>query len=139
MYVVETEPDLFTDLVSFWLYQKYVSESTSSNFTTEETAYGAVLEFILDKFEQDQNLALYNEALFSKWIKFLFHVPDLKSSSHKRRIEHHIRNILDRVKTTNLKSLFRILITDFLIKRVGVRQELQRFAVEYIQGILVLM
>lgn len=51
MYVVETEPDLFTDLVSFWLYQKFVAESTASNFTTEETAYGAVLEFILDKFE----------------------------------------------------------------------------------------
>ena len=53
MYVVETEPNLFTDLVSFWLYQKYVSEPTSSNYTTEETSYGAVLEFILDKYEQD--------------------------------------------------------------------------------------
>jgi len=37
-----------------------------------------------------------------------------------------------------LKSLFRTLINEFLIKRVGVKQELQRFAVDYIQGILVL-
>lgn len=79
MYVVETEPDLFTDLVSYWLYQKYMSELQSSNFTTEETAYGAVLEFILDKFEQDSNLALYSASLFTKWVKFLLAIPDLKS------------------------------------------------------------
>lgn len=26
-YVVETEPDLFTDLVSYWLFQKFMGES----------------------------------------------------------------------------------------------------------------
>ena len=124
MYVIETEPNLFTDLVSFWLYQKFMSEPTASNFTSEDTAYGAVLEFILEKFEQDSNLALYNESLFSKWIKFLLHIPDLKAHGHKKRLEHHLRSILGQIKTTNLKSLFRILITEFFINRVGVRQEL---------------
>jgi len=95
LYVVETEPDLFTDLVSFWLYQKYMAELQSSNFTTEETAYGAVLEFIFNKFEQDSNLALYSESLFSKWIKFLQTIPDLKGHGHKRRVERHIGTMLD--------------------------------------------
>ena len=40
--------------------------------------------------------------------------------------------MLDKVKTTNLKQLFKILVTEFLIKRVGVREELQRFTVGYI-------
>mmetsp|Transcript_44843 Transcript_44843/g.59551 ORF Transcript_44843/g.59551 Transcript_44843/m.59551 type:complete len:143 (+) Transcript_44843:1102-1530(+) len=115
-----------------------MSEPTSSNFTSEETSYGVVLEFILTKFEQDSNLALYDDSLFTKWIKFLLHIPDLKASNLKRRLEHHLRAILDCVKTTNLKSRFRILISEFLTKRVGVRQEIQRFAVDYIQGILVL-
>ena len=67
-YVIETEPDLFTDLASYWLFVKYMHESQPSNFTTHETAYEAVLYFIFEKFEQDPNLALYNELLFSKWL-----------------------------------------------------------------------
>jgi len=35
-----------------------------------------------------------------------------------------------------LKSLFKILITAFLVKRVGVRQELSRFTVDYLHNIL---
>lgn len=77
-YVVETEPDLFTDLASYWLYQKFMCESTASNFTTEDTSYSVVLEYILAKFEQDSNLALYDDNLFSKWIKFLIRIPDIK-------------------------------------------------------------
>lgn len=53
-------------------------ESTASNFTTEDTSYSVVLEYILAKFEQDSNLALYDDNLFSKWIKFLIRIPDLK-------------------------------------------------------------
>ena len=78
-YVVETEPDLFTDLASYWLFVKFMHESQPSNFTTHETAYEAVLYFIFEKFEQDPNLALYNELLFSKWLEFLRKIPDLKS------------------------------------------------------------
>ena len=136
--MVETEPDLFTDLVGYWLFQKFISESQASNYTSEDTSYGAVLEFILERFEQDSNLALYSDNLFSKWIKFLLKIPDLKSSGLKRRLEHHFVTILNKVKTTNLKSLFRILITEFLIKRLGVRQELQSFTVDYLQNILVM-
>ena len=50
-YVVETEPDQFTDLATYWLYLKFMGQSQASNFTTQETAYEAVLYFILDKFE----------------------------------------------------------------------------------------
>ena len=67
-YVVETEPDLFTDLASYWLFQKFMGEGSASNYTTQETAYEAVLQFIFEKFEQDPNLALYSEMLFSKWL-----------------------------------------------------------------------
>ena len=94
-YVIETEPDLFTDVVSHWLCSKFVAEPQSSNFTTEETAYGAVLEFILSKFESDSNLALHNERLFSKWIKFVIKIPDLKAQSLKSRLEQHMRAILN--------------------------------------------
>lgn len=135
---METEPDLFTDLVSYWLFQKFMGESQVSSHITEETPYGAVFEFILSKFEQDSNLALYSERLFSKWIKFVLKIPDLKAQSLKRRLEAHLKDILDKVKTTNLKSLFKILISEVLIKRVGVREELQRFVVDYLQSILVM-
>ena len=114
-----------------------MGEEQASNYTTEETAYSAVLQFILEKFEQDSNLALYSDTLFAKWLKFLLKIPDLKSQKLKRRLETHFTIILEKVKTTNLKSLFKLLITEFLIKRVGVRQELQRFTVDYLQGILV--
>lgn len=107
-------------------------EGGASNFTTEETSYRAVLEFILEKFEQDPNLALYSESHFSKWISFLSKIPDLKAPALKRRLEIHFTAMLDKVKTTNLKQLFKILVTEFLIKRVGVREELQRFTVGYI-------
>ena len=50
-YVVETEPDLFTDLACYWLFLKFMGEGQASNFTTQETAYEAVLSFILEKFE----------------------------------------------------------------------------------------
>ena len=102
-YVVETEPDLFTDFVSYWLFQKFMGESQASNFTTEETAYSQALEFILQKFETESNLILYNDKLFTKWIKFLQKVPDVKSNNLKTRFEQHLRVILDKVKTTNLK------------------------------------
>ena len=102
-YVVETEPDLFTDFVSYWLFQKFMGESQASNFTTEETAYSQALEFILQKFETESNLVLYNDKLFTKWIKFLQKVPDVKSNNLKTRFEQHLRVILDKVKTTNLK------------------------------------
>ena len=45
-----------------------MGESIASNYTTQETAYEAVLQFIFEKFEQDPNLALYDEQLFSKWL-----------------------------------------------------------------------
>ena len=96
-----------------------------------------MLEYILSKFESDSNLVLHNERLFSKWIKFLIRIPDLKSQSLKSRIEHHLRTILNLLKTTNLKQLFRILITELLIKRVGVKKDLQRCTVDYLQSILV--
>ena len=44
---------------------------------------------------------------------------------------------MDRIKTTNLKSLFELLITQFLIKKVGLREELQRVTIDYLQNILV--
>ena len=113
-------------------------ESEASNYTTEETAYEKVLNFILEKFEQDSNLALYSDDLFAKWLKFLLKIPDLKAQRMKKTLEKHFIAILDKVKATNLKSLFRLLITEFLTKRVGVRQELQRFTVDYLQGILVM-
>jgi len=83
-------------------------------------------------------LALYSDDLFAKWLKFLLKIPDLKAQRMKKTLEKHFIAILDKVKATNLKSLFRLLITEFLTKRVGVRQELQRFTVDYLQGILVM-
>lgn len=136
-YVIETEPDLFTDLASYWLFQKFYGESSASNYTSEDTSYSEVLCFTLEMLEQDANLALYSDTLFLKWLNFLTKIPDLKSTAIKKRIEQHFVAILDKIQTTNLKLLFERLVSQFLIKRVGIRQELQRFTVDYIQSILV--
>ena len=78
-YVVETEPELFADVATYLLYSKFMCEQKASNFTADETAYSYAFSYILEQFEVNSNLALFNTAAFSKWIKLLQKIPDLKT------------------------------------------------------------
>ena len=60
-FVVETEPSLFGDVASFWLYSSFMSGES----------YEAVLAFLLDYFEKNTSLALFDQGSFTKWLKII--------------------------------------------------------------------
>ena len=59
-FIIETEPELFSDVASYLLFSKFIFESAASNFEGESTSYGMTLEYLLDCFENNSNLALFN-------------------------------------------------------------------------------
>ena len=59
-YIVETEPELFPDVASYLLFSKYICEPAASNFEGDRTSYGLALEYLVERFETNSNLALFN-------------------------------------------------------------------------------
>ena len=59
-FIIETEPELFPDVASYLLFSKFIFESTASNFEVEKTSYELAFEFLLECFETNSNLALFN-------------------------------------------------------------------------------
>ena len=67
-FIIETEPELFPDVAGYLLFSKFILETEASNYGGENTTYGIAFEYLLDCFENNSNLALFNQSAFSKWI-----------------------------------------------------------------------
>jgi hypothetical protein len=108
--VIEESPNLFPDLISYWLFQKFHMEVQASNFTSEKTDYSEAVEFIFQCYETNINLTHYSDRLFSKWLQFVLKIPDLKSIAFQNRILSHISAILKQIKSHQIKQFYQILI-----------------------------
>ena len=78
-FIIETEPELFPDVATYLLFSKYISEPAASNFEGDRTSYALTLDYLVERFETNSNLALFNQSAFAKWISFLQKIPDLKA------------------------------------------------------------
>ena len=97
-FIVETEPELFSDVASYLLFSKFILESSASNYTSEATTYMTTFEFLLECFETNQNLALFNQAAFAKWMSFLQKIPDLKSTRLQVKLRQHFKTMLEKIR-----------------------------------------
>ena len=67
-YVIQENPTLFPEMVSYWLFQKFHMEAQASNYVTHKTDYSETVEFVFKCYEDNPNLTSYSSALFNKWL-----------------------------------------------------------------------
>lgn len=96
------EPNLWCEFATYWLYQTYMNDT--------EVGHDQVLQFCLDKFTENTNLALFDKHSFKSYLKFVQTLPKLNQN-----VLSNFEAIIGLFKPSNVSQYWSLLLDEKLV------------------------